>query len=64
MQAGKCRTISVPAAGKQYYGIGKNASYEAAKRGDIIVMQVGRLKRVPIAAMDRKFEQAGEPEVA
>ena len=60
MQSGKCATISVPEAGKQYYGIGKNASYEAARRGEILVIQVGRLKRVPVVAMDKKMELAAE----
>jgi hypothetical protein len=51
-----CKTLSVPEAGKLYYGITRDASYEAAKRGDIPVVQVGRLKRVPVAAMERKLE--------
>ena len=57
-------TISVPEAGRRYYKIGRDASYEAAKRGDIIVMQVGKLKRVPVAAMERKLQRAGEQEEA
>ncbi len=52
-------TISVPEAGRKYYGIGRDASYEAAKRGEIPFIQVGRLKRVPIVAMERKLEEAG-----
>lgn len=55
----KPKTMSVPEAGRVYLGIGRDASYEAAKRGEIPVMQIGRLKRVPIAAMERKLEQAG-----
>ena len=55
---------SVPEAGARYYKIGRDASYEAAKRGDIIVIQVGKLKRVPVAAMERKLQRAGEQEVA
>ncbi len=57
-------TISVPEAGRTFYDIGRDASYEAAKRGDIIVIQVGKLKRVPVAAMERKLQRAGEQEVA
>ncbi len=60
MQSGECATISVPEAGKRFYGIGKNASYEAAERGDIPYFQVGRLKRVPVVAMERKMELAAE----
>ena len=61
MATGECATISVPEAGKRYYGLSRNGSYEAAARGEILVIQVGRLKRVPVAAMDRKMEQACEP---
>jgi len=52
-------TMDVPTAGKRYYGLGRQASYEAAKRGDIPTIRVGKLLRVPIAAMDRKLESAG-----
>ncbi len=54
------KTISVPEAGAIYYGLGRDASYEAAKRGDIPFIQVGRLKRVPIIAMERRIEQAAQ----
>ena len=53
------RTISVPEAGRDYLGIGRDASYEAAKRGDIPVIRIGRLLRVPVAAMERLLERAG-----
>jgi hypothetical protein len=53
------KTMSVPKAGRFYYDIGRDASYQAAKTGQIIVIQVGKYKRVPIAAMDKKMEQAG-----
>jgi hypothetical protein len=51
-------TISVPEAGKRYYGLSRDGSYVAAKRGDIPTVKVGRLLRVPVAAMDRKLESA------
>ena len=50
----ECRTISVPEAGARYFGLSRNGSYEAAQRGDIPVIKVGRLLRVPVAAMERK----------
>ena len=53
------KTISVPQAGRDYLGIGRDASYEAAKRGEIPFIQVGRLKRVPVIAMERKLDQVG-----
>jgi hypothetical protein len=51
-------TMSIPEAGKKYYDLSKNASYDAANRGDIPFIQVGRLKRVPIRAMERKLDNA------
>jgi hypothetical protein len=52
-------TMSVPEAGKHYFGLGRNASYEAAKRGDIPTIKVGKLLRAVVQALDRKLEQAG-----
>jgi hypothetical protein len=51
------KTMSIPAAGKLYFGLSKNGSYAAADRGEIPWIRVGRLKRVPIAAMERRLEQ-------
>jgi hypothetical protein len=55
---GQPKTLTVPDAGRIYYGLGRNASYDAAKRGDIPTIKVGRLLRVPVAAMERRLEQA------
>jgi hypothetical protein len=55
-------TITVPEAGKKYFGLSRDASYAAAQRGDIPTIRVGRLLRVPVAAMDRKLESAGSSE--
>jgi hypothetical protein len=52
------KTLTVPDAGRIYFGLGRNASYEAAKRGDLPTIKVGRLLRVPVAAMERRLEQA------
>ena len=51
-------TMTVPEAGKKYFGLSRDASYAAAQRGDIPTIRVGRLLRVPVAAMERKLEQA------
>jgi len=48
-----CLTMSVPEAGKRYFGLSRNGSYNAAAAGTIPVIRVGRLLRVPVAAMDR-----------
>ena len=54
------KTISVPQAGRDYLDIGKDASYQAAHRGDIPVIQIGRLLRAPVIAMERMLERAAE----
>ena len=53
------KTITVPDAGRIYFGLGRNASYDAAKRGDIPTIRVGRLLRVPVRAMERLLDDAG-----
>ena len=55
-------TITVPEAGKRYYGLSRDASYAAARRGDIPTIRVGRLLRVPVRAMERLLDTAGERE--
>ena len=45
-------TISVPEAGRRL-GLGKNASYEAARRGELPVLRFGRKLRVPLLALER-----------
>jgi excisionase family DNA binding protein len=55
------KTISVPEAGRRYFDLGRNASYDAVKRGEIPVIKIGSRLRVPVSALDRMLEQAGEP---
>jgi len=43
-------TISIPEAGKRFYGLSRDGSYAAARRGEIVTIRVGRLFRVPVAA--------------
>jgi hypothetical protein len=45
-------TISVPDAGRRYFGMSRNASYDAAARGEIPTVRIGRLLRVPVRAME------------
>ena len=56
----QAKTISVPEAGRVYLGIGRDSSYEAVKRGEIPVIRIGKLMRVPVVAMERMLEQAGQ----
>ena len=49
-------TMSVLAAGKRYLGLGRNASYAAAKRGDLPIVEIGRLKRVLVRVLETRLE--------
>jgi excisionase family DNA binding protein len=48
----------VPEAGEML-GLNRNAAYAAAKRGDIPVIRIGKLLRVPKVAFDQMLERAG-----
>jgi hypothetical protein len=50
------KTLTVPEAGRVYFDLGRNASYEAARRGDIPTIKIGRLLRVPVVALERLLE--------
>ena len=54
-------TLSVPEAGARYFGLSRNGSYAAAARGEIPVIQIGRLKRVPVRALERMLDAVGQP---
>jgi hypothetical protein len=51
-------TLSVPEAGKRYFGLSRNGSYAAAEDGTIPTIRVGKLLRVPIRAMERMLDAA------
>ena len=53
-------TISVPVAGERYFALSRNGSYEAAKRGDIPTIRIGKLLRVPVRALERMLEMKDE----
>lgn len=52
-------TLSVVEAA-EILGIGRNSAYEAAGRGEIPVIRIGRLLRVPRAALERMLDEAGQ----
>ena len=52
-------TLPVPTAGK-YVGLGRESSYNAAKRGDIPTIRIGRRLVVPTAELLRMLGLAGE----
>jgi hypothetical protein len=52
-RASSAWTLSVPEAGRKYYGLGRNASYEAAATGQIPTIKVNKLLRVPVPVIER-----------
>ena len=58
------QTMTVPEAGKRYFGLSRNASYAAAERGDIPVIKIGKLLRVPVRALEEMLNAASKKEAA
>jgi excisionase family DNA binding protein len=52
-------TMSIPEAGKKYFDLSRNGSYDAANRGEIPFIRIGRLRRVPVRALERMLDAAG-----
>jgi hypothetical protein len=48
-------TISVPDAGRLFFGLARNAAYEAAKTGDIQTIKIGGRIVVPVAPLAEKL---------
>jgi hypothetical protein len=55
--------MSVPAAGRKYYGLSKNGAYDAAARGEFgKLFEVGRRKFAVVANIERKIRAAHDEE--
>ena len=52
MAESECKTLKIEDAAKAL-GIGRNQCYEAAKRGEIPTIKIGKRLLVPKAALDR-----------
>jgi excisionase family DNA binding protein len=53
----ECKTMTVPEAGSSYFGLSRGASYEAAKRGEIPTIRIGKLLRVPVRALEEMLSE-------
>jgi Helix-turn-helix domain len=53
-------TLTVPEAGKKYFGLSRNGAYDAAARGDIPTIRIGRLLRVPVRALEAMLNGASQ----
>jgi hypothetical protein len=52
-------TMPVPEAGRRYFDLGRNASYDAARRGEIPTIRIGSRLFAVVAALDRMVGDAG-----
>jgi hypothetical protein len=58
------KTMSVPEAGREYYGLSRNAAYAAAKRKEIPTIKIGKLLRVPVRALEEKLNETMKADAA
>jgi hypothetical protein len=58
------KTITVPEAGKEYFGLSRNASYAAAIRGEIPTIKIGKLLKVPVRALEEMLNNPKGKEAA
>ena len=54
------KTMAVPDAGRMFFGLGRNASYAAAQRGDIPCIKIGGRLIAVVPAIERMLADAGE----
>jgi excisionase family DNA binding protein len=57
--AERFKTVSVPEAGA-FLGLSRGAAYDAAARGQLPTIRLGRLLRVPVVALDAMVTRATE----
>ena len=50
------KTISVPEAGRRYFGLCRGTSYIAAQRGEIPTIRIGRRVRVPVRTLEAMLD--------
>jgi excisionase family DNA binding protein len=58
------KTMTVPEAGAQYFGLSRGAAYAAAERGEIPTIRIGRLLRVPVRALEDMLNAPRKTEAA
>jgi hypothetical protein len=54
------KTISVPEAGRRYFGLCRGTSYIAARRGDIPTIKIGGRIRVPVRTLETMLDNVGK----
>ena len=54
-----CRLVYTIAEVGEMLGLGRNAAYDAAKRGDFPTIKIGKRIRIPKIAFNKMLEAAG-----
>jgi excisionase family DNA binding protein len=54
------KTISLPEAGKRYFGLCRGTSYTMAQRGEIPTIRIGRRVRVPVRTLEAMLNAVGK----
>ncbi len=63
-EALRCPTLPVPDAGRIFFGLSRNGSYEAAKRGEIPTIKIGRKRRAVVAPIAERLGLRHSPSEA
>lgn len=53
------KTLSVVEAGRIYFGLERDGSYQAAQCGELPVIKIGKRLRCPVVALERMLAEAG-----
>ena len=59
-QPDETKTMSVPKAGKIFFGLGRDASYRAAKSGQMPAIWIGGKIRAVVPAIEQMLADAGK----
>jgi Helix-turn-helix domain len=51
-------TLTVPEAGRRYFGLSVQGAYAAAQKGQMPVIRIGRRLRVPVRALEAMLDRA------
>jgi len=52
------KTLSVPEAGKRYFNLSRDGSYDAARSGHLPTIRIGNRLRCPVRALEAMLDQA------
>lgn len=60
MKSDEAITLDVPEAGRIYFGLGRSASYSAARNGQMPCIKIGGRYRVVVRALEEMLDRVVE----